>query len=68
LDRKRSRQDLENGIKLTIENHLRLAWKYRTQHVALQQTDSLSKVVMHMLDDGHHIDPAWLSKKSCLAL
>jgi len=28
LDRKRSRQDLENGIKLTIVNHLRLAWKY----------------------------------------
>jgi len=62
LDRKRSRQDLENGIKLTIVNHLRLAWKYRTQHTALQRTDSLSKVVMHMLDDGHYIDPAWLSK------
>jgi len=34
----------------------------RAQHTALQSTDRLSVVIMHMLDDGHYIDPAWLSK------
>ena len=59
---KRARQDLENGIKLTIVNHLRLAWKYRVQHDKLSNVNDLPTVIMHMLDDGFYIDPAWLSK------
>jgi len=59
---KRAREDLDNGIRLTIVNHLRLAWKYRLQHDKLKNEDRLPYVVMHMLDDGYYIDPAWLSK------
>lgn len=59
---KRAREDLDNGIKLIIVNHLRLAWKYRLQHDNLKNEDRLPHVVMHMLDDGFYIDPAWLSE------
>jgi len=61
--RKHHRTDLENGIKLTIVNHVRLAWKYRVQHDRLKKVTNLPQIIMHMLDDGYYIDPSWLNKR-----
>jgi len=57
-----AREDLDNRIRLTIVNCLRLAWKYRLQHDKLKDEDRLPYVVMHMWDDGYYIDPALLQK------
>ena len=49
----RGKIDLE-GIKLTCNNHMRLAWLYRKEHNL--KTKHLEDVVAHMLNNGYYLD------------